>query len=58
LYSSKQKENQQPFEQQLPYISACVLFVGQQGLNIKLQQCELLRCFWQQCEGDFISSEM
>jgi len=30
------------FEHQLSYISACILFFGQQGLNTNLEQCELL----------------
>jgi len=44
--SSKQKERKQPFEQQLTFIPACIIFVGQQGLNTKLEQCDLLHYFW------------
>jgi len=35
--SSKQTESKQSFEHQFSYISACILFVGQQGLNNKLE---------------------
>ena len=50
---SKQKEGKQPFEQQLSYISECISFKWQEGLNTNIEQCELLRYFLQQCERDF-----
>ena len=42
---SKQKEGKQPFEQQLSYISECISFKWQEGLNTNIEQCELLRYF-------------
>ena len=56
--SSKQKESKQPFEQQLSYISAYILFVGNKGLTRNRKSAVCYVIFGRSAKGISSSSEM